>query len=42
MKNWLEMNKCDGSIVSTFMKMNVKSEDGNIKMVSSCVFVNNK
>lgn len=42
MQNWLKLSKFDGSIVSTFMKMNVKSEDDNIKIVSSCVFISNK
>nr|QWO71439.1 RNA polymerase [Termitomyces sp. DKA64] len=41
MKNWVEIRKNDGCIVATFMKLNVKSEDGNIKIISSCVFLSN-
>jgi hypothetical protein len=38
--NWLMGYKYDGVVVSTFMKMNIRG--GNIKLVSSTIFVNNK
>jgi len=38
--NWLMAYKYEGVVVSTFMKMNIQG--GNIKLVSSTVFVNKK
>jgi len=38
--NWLKAYKYEGVVMSTFMKMNIQG--GNIKLVSSTVFVNKK